>query len=668
MAAISLDVKSRTPFAGSVPFGPVGPYEVIEGVARYAFDPAAAPNAPITDLGLAPRDRHGLVECEGDVRILRPTDPARGQRRLLADIINRGNSVAAGMFNNAGRGGARGAGEPGNGFLMRHGFTVLQCGWQFDVAPGTALGLRVPDALQDGKPLTGKITYTFQPNKPTRTEELFTGIHNRSLPNDVESKDAVLTVRDYESDPPTVIPRDQWLFAKTVDGRAVPDPAFLYLESGFVPGKVYQVTYPTTGAHIAGVGLIATRDMVSFLRHGTAAQGNPCAGELDHTYAFGVSQTGRFLRLFLYLGLNLDEQGRQVFDGVLAHIGGGRMAEFNKRFPQLNSSSKRTLSYLFPYLDTDQRDPVSGKVDSILARHRAKGGLPKVFLTNTAAEYYGSLGSLVHTNVEGTRDVAPSRDVRIYQISGAQHGSGSLPLTDSGGEGAKLQQLVNIVDYRPFLRAALLDLADWVAKGAEPPPSTHPLVVDGTLVKSATLASFFNSVPGVRYPERLRALTPSDYQAGLDPAQANHTGGGDPLPVGTAFTNLVAAVDRDGNEVGGVRLPDLTVPLATHAGWNVRHRDIGGGNQMIGLTGSTIPFPATRAQRLASGDPRASIEERYASREAYLALVRKAAEGLVAQRFMLAEDVDHVVQQAGLRYDAILARAAGTAAPAPVRA
>jgi hypothetical protein len=659
MAVLSLEMKERGPYAGGISFGATGPYEVLQGAVRFGFDPHHPANAPITDIGLAPRNGRGLVEATADYRIFRPAGPGKGRRRLLVDVVNRGNSVAFGSFNSSARGAGSGRGDPGNGFLMRHGFTVLQCGWQFDVAPGQGLRLHVPDAQG---PLTGKIVFTFQPNKLDRTQELFPGIHLRSLPNDLESREAVLTVREYEDDPAQVVPRDRWRFAKVADGRVTPDATFLYMESGFLPGKVYQIIYPTAGAHISGLGLIATRDMAAFLRYGTAAQGNPCAGELDYTHAFGVSQTGRFLRLYLYLGLNLDEEGRQVLDGAIAHVGGGRRAEFNKRFPQLTSPAKRTLSYLFPYTDTEQRDPLSGKRDGLLARQEAKGGVPKTFFTNTAAEYYGSLGSLIHTNVEGTQDVAPSEGVRIYQFSGAQHGSGSLPFTSTGAEGVKLQQFINVVDYRPLLRAALLHLDAWVSQGEAPPPSKHPSITDGTLVPPAKVASVFNQIPGVHYPEHLHALTPREYQGGLDPARANYTDGGEPLPVGVAFSNLVPMVDEDGNELGGIRLPDVSVPVASNAGWNVRHRDIGGGNQMIGLTGSSIPFSATRAQRQASGDPRKSIEERYASREDYLARVKRAAQELVAQRYLLEEDVERVVEQAAQRYD-LLVGGARSAAP-----
>ncbi|MBI4338882.1 MAG: hypothetical protein HY680_02890 [Chloroflexi bacterium] len=666
MAVLSVDVAERTPYAAGMAFGSTGPYEVLQGALRFGFDPQHPANTAITDIGLAERNGQGQVECTADFRIFRPVDSSKGRRRLLVDVVHRGNSVAFGFFNGSVPATGRGLPDPGSGFLMRHGFTVLQCGWQFDVAPTQGLRLQSPFAQGPSGPPTGKIVFTFQPNTRERVQEVFPGIYQRSLPNNLDSGEAVLTVRDYEDDPPQVVPRGQWRFAREADGRVAPDASYLYMESCFLPGKVYQVTYPTTGSRVSGLGLIATRDAAAFLRHGGAAQGNPCAGELDYAYTFGVSLTGRFLRLFLYLGLNVDEQGRQVFDGIHSHIAGGRRAEFNKRFPQLSSLAKRTVSYFFPYTDTEQQDPLSDKRDGLLNRQRAKGGLPRVFFTNTAAEYYGSLGSLVHTNVEGTIDAPPSETVRVYQFSGTQHGAGSLPFSSAAADGVKLQQPMNIVDYRPLVRAALLNLDAWASQGVEPPASRHPRISDGTLVRPEAVAPVFNRIPGVAFPKHLHALTPQEYQAGLDPARIYYTDGGQPLAVGVAFSNLVPVVDQDGNEQGGIRLPDVSVPVASNTGWNVRHKDIGGGDQMIGLTGASVPFPATRAQRQATGDPRRSIEERYATREEYLALVRKAAQALVDQRYMLAEDIERTVEQAAQRYDLLMGGAVGVTAPGGV--
>ncbi len=655
MAVKNFEISKRYAFARGVEYGEVGSYEVLEGKARLAFGPEDPANSIITDIGLAPRDDNGHVQCLSDFRVLRPTDARRGNGRGLVDIVNRGGGVTPRFFNDATTTDPAAPLASGNGFLMRRGYTIVQCGWQYDLPDGRGLlRLEAPEALlPDGSRVSGKIHFTFHPDAPSKVQSLTQEL-SRSvalLPRDIGDPEAVLTVRDRESDAPEIIPHDQWMFARQELGNVVPDHTNIYLKSGFVPGKVYQATYMVTGAQISGLGLLAVRDVASFIKYGSAQEGNPCADNVKTAYAFGISQTGRFLRLFLYLGLNIDERERRVFDGVISHIGGGRRAEFSSRFPQASSLSKRTASYLFPFTDVEETDPGSGETKGLLSRQRAKGGLPKVFFTNTSAEYYGSMGSLVHTDVEGSQDVASSEDVRIYVFSGTHHSPEGLPLGDSGTGGTNVRHPVNIVDYRPLVRAALVNLDRWVSDGVEPPSSRHPRIDERTLVWPERIAAVLDAIPGVEYPKHLRRLKPSDYAPGLDAGRARAIDGGEPLATGIGFTNQVAAVDDDGNEVGGIRLPDVSVPLATHTGWNMRHPEVGGAERMMGLIGSSIPFCVTREQRQRSGDPRESIQERYASKEEFLEKVGKATRKLVEERFLLEEDVETVLEHASQRYD-----------------
>jgi hypothetical protein len=461
-------------------------------------------------------------------------------------------------------------------------------------------------------------------------------------------------VREHEDAPPQTIPRQQWSFARLEGGRVVPDASYVYMASEFLPGKVYQVIYTTAGAPVVGLGLLATRDIVSFLRYSTARAGNPCAGDIRYAYSFGASQSGRFLRQFLYLGLNQDEQDRTVFDGLIPHIAGGRRGEFNQRFGQPSSTAKESTGNLFPFHDRVQTEEETGRMDGLLTRLAARvwlvpgGKVPKIFFTNSSAEYWRGDAALVHTNLDGSRDVASSATVRIYHFAGTQHGSGTFPLTDTNAaDGARGQRIFNCVDYRPLLRAALVNLDRWVSAGESPPPSYHPRVDDGTAVLPERIAATFKSIPGVQFPAHLRSVARLDFGSGIDDGIATIL----PPRVGKAYANLVSAVDEDGNELRGIRLPDIGVPLATHTGWNLRHPDMGGPGQTMSMIGSTIPFPATRAEREASGDPRRSIEERYASKEDYLHRVRQAAHSLVDQRYLLAEDMELVVEQASQRYD-----------------
>ena len=645
MAVTALEIKTCSPVAQGIAFADVGPYQYLEGTVHFAVDPDHPRNAGITDLSRAPRDAQGLVHSSADFRVLQPVAPERGNQRLLLDIVNRGNPTVLTNFNSA-----VGRMDPGNGFLMRQGYTVVWVGWQDDVpvVPGL-IRITVPEAVDaGGQPISGKIAVTFQPDAPVRVQLLSDRLHRPHPAKDLNDRDATLTVQDHEDAPPQTIPRNQWSFAHVEGDRAVPDATSIYLASGFLPGKVYRVVYTTTGAPVIGLGLLAARDMASFLKYATASEGNPCAGHIQYAYSFGRSQSGRFLRHFLYLGLNEDEQDRTVFDALMPLVAGGGRGEFNQRFGQPSNSNKYSVKNLFPFHDTTQTDTETGRTDGLLARLHARGQRPKVFFINTAAEYWGGHAALIHSDLDGKRDLVPSEAVRIYHLAGTQHGPGNLLLTDTGAaDDSRGQQRPNSVDYRPLLRAALVNLDRWVNEGQAPPPNLHPRLEDGTAVPPAQTAATFQAMPGVEFPAHLRSIARLDFGSGADEGIPTVL----PPKVSKPYANLVSAVDADGNELAGIRLPDISVPLATYTGWNVRHPDIGGPGQTLSLLGSTIPFPATEAERQAAGDPRPSIEERYLSKEDYLGRVKQAAEALVQQGYLLADDLPTVAEQASQRYD-----------------
>lgn len=656
MAVTTLLITSRRPFAQEKAFGHVGPYEQLDGTVYFAVDPHHPANQLITDLELAPRDASGRVHCAADWRLLRPVEPQRGNHRLLFDILNRGRGPGLRNLNSAADVAPNEPLDAGNGFLMRQGYTVAWCGWQHDVPdiPGL-MRLRAPEAVMpDGRPISGKLVVTFQPDAPASVQFLADRIHRPYPTHHLEDPDAVLTEQAHEDAPERIIPRQQWSFARLENGGVVPDAAHVYMASGFVPGKVYQVIYTTTGAPVIGCGLLATRDLGSFLKYGTAAAGNPCAGDLAYAYSFGVSQSGRFLRHFLYLGMNQDEQDRTVFDGLIPHVAGGKHGEFNHRFAQPSSQASRSPNSLFPFSDMAQTDPATGRSGGVLARLASQGKVPRVMHTYTSSEYWGGHGALVHIDVTGSRDLDVPDAVRIYHFGGAQHPVGTFPLRDTDPrQGYRGQQPFNWTDYRPLLRAALVNLDRWVTHGKPAPSSRYPRLDAGTAVAPERLADTFRALPGVNFPEPLRRFARLDFgpQAGI----ATQV----PAVVGAPYPCLVPAVDQDGNEVCGIRMPYQTVPLATYTGWNLRHADIGGAGQILAsggasggtLNGATIPFPATREARQAAADPRRSIAERYASRDDYLEQVRQATQTLVHEGYLLAEDVEEVVGQAAQHYD-----------------
>ena len=654
MAVTRLEIETQGPYADGQSFSEVGAYEHLAGTAHFAVNPDHPANLAINDLDLAPRDTGGQVSFSADFQILKPMSAQKGNGRLLLDVPNRGRPRSMKVFNNSPDSPAGIVDEPGNGFLMRLGYTVVWCGWQHDVPAGPGLlRIQVPEAATpEGQPISGRVMVTFQPSSPSQVQFLSDRNHLPYPADNLEDWDSVLTVQDHEDAPPRVIPREEWSFCRLDGERAVPDRRHIYLASGFISGQVYRVTYDTTGAPVVGLGLLATRDLASFLRQGTQQEGNPSGDTLERAYAFGQSQSGRFLRLFLYLGLNLDEQGREVFDGLIPHVGGGRRGEFNHRFAQPSSLSNYSSNNLFPFSDTAQTDPVTGRTDGLLSRLAGLGRVPKVLLTNTPTEYWGGHCALIHSDIRGRRDLAPAESVRIYFFAGTQHASGRWPLTSrDAANGSHGQQSFNWVDYRPLLRAALVNLDRWVTRGEAPPASSYPRLDEGTLVPPEQLEKTFRSIPGVNFPEPLRRIRRLDFGADAGrPAKV-------PPEIGDAYPNLVAAVDQDGNETSGILLPAISVPVATSTGWNLRHQDMGGTGQILGNTGATIPFAATRAQREADGDPRPSLEERYTTREDYLRRVVAAATALVAQGYLLEEDLDTIAEDARRQYDLVQAQA-----------
>jgi hypothetical protein len=661
MALIGLELKSE-PFLEGREFGPAGSYELLTGRAHFAIDPLHPANALITDIELAPRDAAGRVRCSADVSILRPRDPARRNAGLLLDVVNRGNRGLPRAFDVHSVDPTPGRFAVGDGWLLGHGYTVVACGWQHDVpaTPGL-LRIDVPTIAQDGAPVTGRVACRYLVTNQTQVLTLSDGGHVPYAAVDLDEADATLTVRDYYDDPPNIIPREQWRFARLDGDAVVADASHAYLPAGFEPGRFYEIVYTATGAVPTALGLAATRDLLSFLRHASDAEGNPCAGQLTYALGFGSSQSGAFLRTMLRLGLFQDEQGRMVLDGMLANIAGAFNTELNWRFGQPSYFGPYSLSYAFPFTDAEQTEPTTGQLDGLQRLARERVLAPKVIYTNSSAEYWYLYGALAHLTLADASDAPVPENVRIYHFSGTQHGGATFPLTREGRgaiAGPSSIHPYNSVDSRPLLRAALMHLDRWAREGIEPPPSRYPRVADGTLVQPESLRSAFASIPGAMLPPRLFKTARLDYGGEMAFGIASRV----PPAVGPGYPLLVPAVDADGNDLGGVRLPDLTVPIATHTGWNQRDPRIGA-PELVGptLAGATIPFARTEDERRASGDPRLSIEERYVSRDNYLRRVREAAQDLVHEGYLLEADIDTVLASSAERYDAIVGAGVATA-------
>ena len=647
MPVTALDISHRSTVLDGRPFGDAGAYEKIAGTLRFAVDPTLPIHAAITDLAGAPRNAAGRVESSADFYLLKPVDPARGNRRLLLDVPNRGRKVALGMFNATPR-----SNDPttpadfGNGFLMRHGYTVAWVGWQHDVPRrDDMMAMTVPSA----RGVTGLVRCEFRPNTRIDTLPLADRYHIPYPAVDVDDPAARISVRDDAGAPETELPRNAWRFARREGDRVIPDASHVHLVAGFEPGKIYDVVYRAADPPLVGLGFLTVRDTGSFLKFDANAM-NPVAGSIERAYVFGVSQSGRFLRHLLYLALDEDEQGRVVFDAVIPHVAGARRGEFNLRFGQPSLNAVQSVGSLFPFTDGEQTDPVTGARGALFARLRRRGRVPKVVTINSSAEYWRGDGSLIHTDVEGKRDVEPGAEHRVYLFAGTQHTPGAIPPPDTdpntGSRGAKP---FNAVDYSPQLRAMLVNLDRWVSVGVEPPPNEFPRLADGSAVVAESITARLEKIPGVRFPARVSRPTRLDFGPDVDRGIVTDL----PPKAGAPFPSFVSTVNADLNEIGGVRPIELLAPLATFTGWNLRHPDQGAAGDLMSMMGMTLPFARTADERARTSDPRLSVAERYGSRDAYLARVREVALVSVNARWLLAEDVEAVVARAGALWDEI---------------
>ncbi len=553
---VRIDVKSRADLVSGQPFGAAGPYEKISGRIYFAVDPTLTANRIVADLDKAPRNASGKVEFSADFFVLKPKDMTKGNGAVLYEVSNRGGKSMVGFFNHAaGSLDPASEAEMGDGFLMKQGFTLLWVGWQFD-PPDRPNLMRVypPVATDNGRPIRGLVRSDFVVTEKDFDHSLADRDHAAYPVADPNDPANVMTVRDSVEGPRRVVPRDQWGFSKAVEGRAVADPTRVYMSAKFEPNKIYEVVYVSQNPPVVGLGPAAIRDVVSMLKHSPARTLAPLsipAGSINRAIAFGISQSGRFLRTYLYYGFNRDEADRKVFDGVIAHVAGAGRGSFNHRFAQPSRDGHPYLNFfyptdIFPFTDAPETDPQTGVTDGLLTHAGAPELLPKVFYTNSEYEYWGRAASLIHTTIDGKADAPLMDNVRIYLLTAGQHGPAAFPPTQTIG-----QQRNNPLDYRWAMKALLVAMDRWTADGTPPPPSRYPRIADGTLVPL----------------DRFKFPALSDVKVSTDAHRAYRADYGprfategvvtiEPPKIGTAFPILVPQVDADGNGIAGIRMPE----------------------------------------------------------------------------------------------------------------
>lgn len=637
---LRVETANCTDVLGGKAFGNAGAYERITGRIYFSLAVNNPHNQRIVDLGNSVNLKKGEVEFSADFIAVQPKDAHKGNGSMLLEVPNRGRGRILSLVDG---GDWDLAADAGDAWLLRSGFTVVSLGWQWDAAGADALRFSAPLAKENGKTITGLLRGDLMPSKVMAEIPLGHLILGNiggseypvAAPDDPRN---VLTIRDSRNGQRTIIPRSEWQFAQIVDGKLAPSDRHIHLNGGFQPGKIYEYVYVVADPVVAGGGFAAIRDFASYAKHDSNAV-TPAA----RVYGEGISQNGRFLRDFLYQGFNADQEGRIALDGVLAHVAGAGRGSFNYRFAQPSRDAQPTSSIffptdIFPFTDLPENDPVSGESGGLLDRAVAEKVVPRIFFSNTSYEYWGRVAALIHVSADGKHDAPISDNVRIYHFTGLQHFSGPFPPA-KGKLDLLGQQPQSPLPVKYFWRAMIANMDAWVRTGLLPPPSSYPKIADGTLVPLQDYAP--PAIPGVNRPREAnqawRVDFGTDWRDGILSIQ--------PPKVSEPFPVLVPQVDADGNERDGVRLPEITVPLATYASWNLRDPSIGAPDQRVSFELSYLPFPKTAAERQTTGDPRKSIAERYSDRETYLTRYHAAVEDLVKQRWILPEDRDAIVHR-----------------------
>ncbi len=622
------NIAAVEPFAEGSTFGSAGAYERVRGTFKGELDPADARNKVIVNLDKAPRNAAGRVEYEADFFMLRPVDGARGNGKLIYDVTNRGRKYIHWRLMDARTKSVAHANDPrvvedaGNGLLFNMGYTFVWSGWDPD-APRTNNGMAMKPiiATRDGASIVRVIRDELVNGTRSPMRETFRLTHNAATTDQSQAK---LTVRRREADARVEVPASGWAYVNDREIRLLPE--------GTKPqqGSIYEFHYPAKDPRVLGVGIAAARDLVSFMRYEKAdAKGtaNPARG-VKATLGFGVSQSGRFLRDFVYQGFNQDERARKVLDGALAHTAGVGGVFLNAEFGQPARTNTQFEDHMmpenaFPFSTARMTDPVTGKTDGLM---RNDGFDPLWMETNTSTEYWQKGASLLATDPLSTKDVQQPANARTYLIAGTQHGATAWMASTPG----------NCVNPRnphsptPALRALLVALSEWV-DGKAPPSSQTPRLQDNTLVAVQKLQ--FPAIPDVAVARRV-----SEFGVLTDWAKPT-------MDMSKPYRPLVTNVDADGNEIAGIRLPEIAAPLGTHTGWNLYKAPYVEG-ELCDRDGTFIPFAATRAEREARKDPRPSLEERYGSHAAYVKKIEAAGNQLVAARLLLKEDAERLVERA----------------------
>ncbi len=636
-AVVDIKVESRTKVLQGKEFGAIGAYEKLEGIVTFALDPSIAANAKIVDLDKAPHNMEGLVYAQANFMVLQPVDASKAAGIGVLEVSNRGGKALLPYFNAANQ-----TNDPtkdkdfGDGLLMRRGYTLMWVGWQWDVPPASkVLQLMVPIAKDKGESIKGWL----RSDRLMDQDDSFISVSHRNhypyVAIDQDDPGNILTERESRDGLRNVVPREKWSFlngSSSVDGAD-----FITKEGGFAAGKIYEIVYRSQDPRVVGMGFAAVRDFMSYAKYESSSP-----FKVKQGIAFGVSQTGRFLRHFLYEGFNKNERDRQVFDGMFIHAGGAGRGSFNHRFAQPSRDGHRFSAFdyptdLFPFTSAAQTDTELGITASTLP----KTHLPKIFYTNSGYEYWGRAASLIHTTIDGKKDIEPLENERIYHLASGQHFV--IPFAPRDKLPGTEVYLGNSLDYLVNLRALLPRLVDWVSKSDAPPKSAYPRVADGMLVEPLSMR--FPAMPNVKAAKAANVPQRMDFgprwQQGIIDLE--------PPKLGKPYGVLIPQVDEFGNELGGIRNVEIAVPLGTYTPWALRTGLAGAQDELRDFYGTWLPLSKESSPQ----DSRPSIKSRYENKDDYLEQAKRATKSLTEAGYLLEEDIPRALDRANQTWDRV---------------
>lgn len=636
---VHLDLQSKTVYQNGKKFGKIGTYEELKGKVYFEIDPMAAINQRVVDLRLAKRLTNGVVAFSSDITLLIPTDRSKINGSLIYEFNNRGGMLLPYV-------------DAETNALFSRGFVFVSTGWIGELLPNpNKLRLYAPIAYENQQAITSKIRTEIIGQKGKKRLSVNGNGHGAYEPTGKGYKTATLTRRMRVADPREVIDSDKFYLESSWadyscerDGLPKVD---LIMEDSFAANYIYELIYEAKNPIVQGLGFVGIRDIISFLRYEKTEQ-NPLLDYnnqlfINRTISFGISQSGRALRMFLYEGFNEDELGRQVFDGAMPMVAGAGMGFFNHRFASPTRFSTQRESHLFPadyfpFTYGASTDIFTGKSDGILNQAIAKKVVPKVMHLQSSAEYWHRCAALMHLDLAKEKDAVIPANVRIYSIVG-QHGAGNgIPKDKKAGTLA-----VNHTNYAPFVRSLMVALDDWIKADKMPPPSVYPTIKNGTLTSWKDAAPNWQKIKNISYPKVIQQAYTADF--GLDFSTTKHITQHPPI-IKETYPIYVAKVDADNNEMDMLKVPAVSVPTGTYTGWNLRTESMGAAGDLLRLTGGYIPFAKTKKERIANQDSRLSIEEKYGDFSTYYQLYKTATTKLVQEGYLLEEEVRGILELA----------------------